>query len=176
MGAEEAGPAGHDRGGHRRDATDALSRQWQTLRRLYSPSQRHRVSTLERRRQKHLLLILARELASNLATPTLIADAEGTLVFYNEAAEEIVGRPFTEAGEMPIDDWVASFEPREPTGERLAADRRPTRIALDDHRPSHQTLHMTSADGIERDVAVTAFPLFAHSEEFVGIVAIFWQE
>ena len=77
---------------------------------------------------------------------------------------------------MPIDDWVASFEPREPTGERLAADRRPTRIALDDHRPSHQTLHMTGADGIERDVAVTAFPLFAHSEEFVGIVAIFWQE
>jgi len=131
---------------------------------------------LERRPQKHLLLILARELASNLATPTLIADAEGTLVFYNEAAEEIVGRPFTEAGEMPVDEWTRAFEPRAPTGEPLAAERRPVRIALDEHRPSHQTMRVTGADGVERDVAVTGFPLFAHSEEFVGIVAIFWRE
>lgn len=131
---------------------------------------------LERRPQKHLILILARELASNLATPTLIADAEGTLVFYNEAAEEIAGRPFAEAGEMPIDEWTASFEPRTPTGEPLPADQRPTRIALDEQRPAHHSFRVTSADGVERDVAVTAFPLFAHSEEFVGILAIFWRE
>jgi hypothetical protein len=31
-------------------------------------------------------------------------------------------------------------------------------------------------DGVERDVEVTAFPLFAHADEFVGIVAIFWRE
>jgi PAS domain S-box-containing protein len=131
---------------------------------------------LERRPQKHLILILARELASNLATPTLIADAEGTLVFYNEAAEEIVGRPFAEAGEMPVDEWTASFEPRTPTGQPLPAERRPTRIALDDRRPIHQSFRVTAADGGERSVAVTAFPLFAHSEEFVGILAIFWRE
>lgn len=131
---------------------------------------------MERRRQKHLILIVARELASNLATPTLIADADGTLVFYNEAAEEIAGRPFAEAGEMPVDEWTASFEPRTPTGEPLPADDRPTRIALDERRPTHQTFRVTSADGAERSVAVTAFPLFAHSEEFVGILAIFWRE
>jgi PAS domain S-box-containing protein len=131
---------------------------------------------LERSTQKHLILILARELASNLATPTLIADAEGTLVFYNEAAEEITGLPFAEAGEMPIDDWTTSFEPRTPTGERLPAENRPTRIALDEQRPTHQSFRVTSADGVERSVAVTALPLFAHSEEFVGILAIFWRE
>jgi PAS domain-containing protein len=136
---------------------------------------RHRVSSLERRPQKHLLLILARELASNIATPTLIADAEGTLVFYNEAAEGVVGRPFAEAGEMPIDEWARSFEPRTATGEPLPAERRPTRIALDERRPAHETLRITSADGVERHVAVSAFPLFAHSEEFVGIAAIFWE-
>jgi PAS domain S-box-containing protein len=140
------------------------------------PSQRHRVSLLERRPQKHLILILARELASNLATPTLIADAQGTLVFYNEAAEEIVGRPFAEAGEMPVDEWTASFEPRTPAGESLPADRRPTRIALDERRPAHHAFRVTEADGSEQDVAVTAFPLFAHSEEFVGILTIFWRE
>ena len=59
------------------------------------------------RRSKHLVLILARELASNLATPTLIANAQGQLVFYNEAAEEVLGGPFAEASEMPIDEWTA---------------------------------------------------------------------
>ena len=131
---------------------------------------------MERRPQKHLILILARELASNLATPTLIADAEGTLVFYNEAAEEVVGRPFAEAGEMPVDEWTTSFEPRTPAGVPVPAERRPVRIALDEQRSAHQAFRITSTDGSERDVAVTALPLFAHSEEFVGIVAIFWRE
>jgi len=131
---------------------------------------------LERRRQKHLVLILAREFASNLATPTLIADADGTLAFYNEAAEEVVGRSFAEAGEMPVDDWTASFEPRTADAEPIPAEQRPVRIALDERRPAHETFRITSADGIERDVSVTAFPLFAHGEEFVGIVAIFWRE
>ena len=58
---------------------------------------------VEKRRHKHLVLILAREFASNLATPTLIADDQGTLVFYNEAAESVVGRPFAEIGEMPLE-------------------------------------------------------------------------
>ena len=131
---------------------------------------------MERRRQKHLVLILAREFASNLATPTLIADADGTLVFYNEAAEEVVGRSFAEAGEMPVDDWTATFEPRTPDAEPIPPQRRPIRIALDERRPAHETFRITSTDGVDRDVAVTAFPLFAHGEEFVGIVAIFWRE
>ena len=69
--------------------------------------------------QKHLILILARELASNLATPTLIADAEGNVVFYNEAAEAVIGGPFSEMGEMGIDDLAESYAPRNPEGERL---------------------------------------------------------
>ena len=131
---------------------------------------------MERRRQKHLVLILAREFASNLATPTLIADAAGTLVFYNEAAEEVVGRSFAEAGEMPVDDWTGSFEPRTTDAEPLPPERRPVRIALDEQRPAHQTFRITATDGVERDVGVTAFPLFAQADEFVGIVAIFWRE
>jgi PAS domain-containing protein len=131
---------------------------------------------LEQRRQKHLVLILAREFASNLATPTLIVDAQGTVVFYNEAAEEIVGRSFAEVGEMPMDDFAASFEPRTADGEPLPPEQRPTRIALDEQRPAHLVYRVTSGDDIERDVAVTAFPLFAQAEEFLGIVAIFWRE
>ena len=131
---------------------------------------------MERRRQKHLVLILARELASNLATPTLIADDRGQLVFYNEAAEEIVGRTFAETSEVPMDEWTARFAPRTPEAEALPPERRPARIALDERRPSHQRFLITSLDGVDREVAVTAFPLFAQADEFVGLMAIFWLE
>jgi PAS domain-containing protein len=128
-----------------------------------------------RRRQKHLVLILAREFASNLATPTLIADADGTLVFYNEAAEEVVGHSFAESGEIPLDEWTSSFSPRDAQGRPLPPERRPARIALDERRAAHERFRITSRDGVDRDVAVTAFPLFAHADEFVGVVAIFWR-
>jgi PAS domain-containing protein len=126
-------------------------------------------------RQKHLVLILAREFASSLSTPTLVADERGYLVFYNEAAEAVVGRRFGEAGEMPLEDWLAAFEPRTLASEPLPPDRRPARIALDERRASHLRYLVTSADGVEREIEVTAFPLFAHTDEFVGIVVIFWR-
>jgi len=131
---------------------------------------------VETRRQKHLVLILAREFASNLATPTLIADDQGTLVFYNEPAEEVVGVPFAEAGEMALDEWSSSFSPRTPESDPVPLDTLATQVALHQRRAAHERYLITSADGVERDVAVTAFPLFAQADEFVGIVAIFWRE
>ena len=125
--------------------------------------------------QKQLLLILAREFTSNLSTPSLIADAEGTLVFYNEAAEAVVGRRFSETGEMPLEEWLVPFEPRETDSTPLPPERRPTHIALAERRPAHERYLITSMDGVEREIEVSAFPLFAHTDEFVGIVAIFWR-
>jgi PAS domain-containing protein len=126
-------------------------------------------------RQKHLALILAREFVSRLSTPTLITDARGYLVFYNEAAEAVVGTRFSEAAEMPLDDWAAAFEPRTRGSEPLPPERRPARIALDQRRPAHDRYLVTSADGTPREIEVTAFPLFARTDEFVGIVVIFWR-
>jgi PAS domain-containing protein len=126
--------------------------------------------------QKHLVLILAREFAANLATPTLIADDRGRLVFYNEAAAAVTGVPFAEVGEVPLDEWTGSFVPRTVDAGPLRAEQRPARIAFDEQRPSHERFRITSRDGVDRDVEVTAFPLFAHADEFVGIVAIFWRD
>jgi PAS domain-containing protein len=128
-------------------------------------------------RPKHLVLILAREFASNLATPTLITDERGWLVYYNEAAEEIVGSPFAEVGELPLENWTAQFSPRTlDTEDPLPLERRPTGIALYERRPAHERFRITSVDGVDREVAVTAFPLFAHVDELVGTVTIFWRE
>ena len=126
--------------------------------------------------QKHLILILARELASNLATPTLIADEHGNVVFYNEAAEAVIGVPFAEMGEVGIDELAESFAPRTAEGEPLPVEGLPGRIALDERRAAHVRVWVTSRDGVDREVSVTAFPLFAHADEFVGVVVIFWRE
>ena len=67
---------------------------------------------MDTQRQKHLVLILARQFASNLATPTLITDERGYLVYYNEAAEAVatIERIVAEEGltllgwrEVPVD-------------------------------------------------------------------------
>jgi PAS domain-containing protein len=127
-------------------------------------------------RHKHLVLILAREFAENLSTPTLITDERGWLVFFNEAAEEVLGRPFAEVGELPLDDWSPQYAPRSvETDEAVPLERRPTGIALHERRAARQRLRMTGMDGVTREVEVTAFPLFAHADEFVGTVTIFWR-
>jgi PAS domain-containing protein len=128
-------------------------------------------------RPKHLVLILAREFASNLATPTLITDERGWLVFYNEAAEKVVGRRFAEVGELPLDEWLEQFSPRTAdTEEAIPPRQRPTAIALRERRATHERYEVTSADGVDREVAVTAIPLFAHADELVGSMTIFWRE
>jgi hypothetical protein len=125
--------------------------------------------------QKHLVLILAREFASSLSTPTMIADSRGYLVFYNEAAESVIGRRFSETGEMPLEEWLRAFEPRTVSSEALPPESRPARVAFDERRASHLRYRVTGTDGVEREIESTAFPLFARTDEFVGIVAIWWR-
>jgi PAS domain-containing protein len=131
---------------------------------------------VETGKQKHLVLILARGFASNLATPMLITDEEGGLVYFNEAAESITGVPFSEAGEMSFEEWSAVSSARTPDGELLPIERRPAWIALKERRPAHDRFMITGLDGVAREVSATAFPLFAHADEFIGIVLIVWNE
>jgi PAS domain S-box-containing protein len=126
--------------------------------------------------QKHLVLILAREFASNLATPMGITDEQGRLVYFNEAAEALTGRSFAEAGEMSFEEWSAQVAPRTVEGELLPEERRPAAIALRQRRAAHERMTASGLDGVEREIEVTAFPLFAHADEFVGTVIIFWSQ
>jgi PAS domain-containing protein len=127
--------------------------------------------------QKHLVLILAREFASNLASPTIIFDETGRLVFLNEAAEALVGHPLADVGEIPYEEWVSRFSPRSPDGEEpLPLEDRAPGIALYEHRPAHERIEITSADGVARTISVTSIPLYAHADEFVGVVTVWWRD
>jgi PAS domain-containing protein len=123
-----------------------------------------------------LVPILAREFASNLATPIYIAASDGTLAYFNESAEGVGGRSFAEAGEISIAQWAEMLRPQALDGTPLRREEMPGGIAFNERRPAHAQLRITSLDGIEREIAATAFPLVGPDGEFHGIMAVFWQD
>jgi PAS domain-containing protein len=126
-------------------------------------------------RQKNLVLILARELAENLATPTFIADEDGRLVYYNEPAEAILGKRFSEANALLPQEWTSRFSIEELDGTPLTLEDLPAGVALLERRPAHREIALTGLDGVRRTISVTAIPLFARASEFVGLFTIFWE-
>ena len=126
--------------------------------------------------QKSLVIILAREFAANLATSLFIVDPTGRLVYYNEPAEQVLGRRFAETGEIPAEEWSTIFSPTHLDGSPMSLEELPLGVALRTRIPAHNVLRIVGLDGIDRTIAVTAFPLFARADEFVGAVAIFWED
>ena len=124
--------------------------------------------------QREIELILIRQLADYLATPMFVVDAQGDLIYYNEPAERLLGRPFDQAGAMTFPDWATLFRPTHPDGSPMPPDRLPISRALQNHLPAHDRLHMVGLDGTTREIEVTAIPLEGQGGRHLGAVAIFW--
>jgi hypothetical protein len=123
-----------------------------------------------------LVLILTRDLAASLATPTFVVDPEGTLIFYNEPAETVLGEKYKDAGELAPDEWGTMWAPEDSrTGDKLSLEELPLWIALNDRRPAWRRLCITGLDGVRREIEIMAVPLIARADELVGAVAIFWE-
>jgi hypothetical protein len=127
------------------------------------------------RRQKSLALIRAREVATNLSMPMGLLDPHGTIVFYNAAAEGILGDTFENAGELSSAEWAAAFAPERADGTPIPMQELPAGVALIERRADHKTLFYTGIDGVRREVAITAFPLMGREQELQGAVVIFWH-
>ncbi len=124
---------------------------------------------------KAIQLILARQLASSVAMPILLVDAEGTLVFYNEPAEAIFRQRFDETGEIPARDWNRLVELADDDRNPVADDDRPMRSALLQRRPVSRTVWMRSGEAPWRHIHATAFPLIAEDDRLLGVLSIFWE-
>ena len=125
--------------------------------------------------QKPIELILMRQLASSLVMPIFLVDTSGTLVYYNEPAEQILGVRFDEIGEMPASEWTTRWEPSDVDGAPLLPERQPLTIALAQSRPAHGELWIRGIDGRRRHIHATAIPLVGVSKRLVGAAAIFWE-
>jgi hypothetical protein len=121
-------------------------------------------------------LILMKQVASYLAVPIFLVDPAGTLLYYNEPAESLLGERYDETGEMPLEEWGTVFAPTDRSGAPLAPEELPLAIAVQQGRPAHGQLSITGLDGVARQLSVTAFPLVGQSNRNLGAVAIFWED
>src|SRR5262245_31936074 len=125
---------------------------------------------------KSLPLILARELAANLATPMFLIDANGMLVFYNDAAAVLLGRAFAELGEIPASEFGAALNLTTTDGDDLRRRDSPAGVAFFQQRPSHSKVLATGFSGERRAYEATAYPLFGAEGEMHGVIAVFWED
>jgi PAS domain S-box-containing protein len=122
-----------------------------------------------------LPLILARELAANLATPMFLIDAGGTLVYFNEAAELLLGKSYSEVGGITALEFGTMLELGKVDGTPMRRRDSPAGVAFYDREPAHRTLLATTLDGTRRPFEVTAYPLFGHVGDMHGVLTVFWQ-
>jgi PAS domain-containing protein len=122
-----------------------------------------------------LPLILARELAANLATPMFLIDAGGTLVFCNEAAELLLGKRYADIGGITALEFGAMLELGNVDGSPMRRRDSPAGVAFYDREPAHRTLLATTLDGSRQPFEVTAYPLFGHVGEMHGVLTVFWR-
>jgi PAS domain-containing protein len=125
--------------------------------------------------QKPLELILMRQLTGYLAMPILIADAEGTLLFYNRPAEAIIGRSFAETGELPLLDYMREVHLYDEDGFLIPPEERPLPVAMREHRATHRRLRIQGLDGRMRLVESTVLPLQGQGGRTLGGAVIFWE-
>lgn len=125
--------------------------------------------------QREIGLILMRQLASGMAVPILLADQGGDLLYFNEAAERLLGQRFDEVGELQLDDRRRMLAFRDEAGNALPDDQPPLVVALREQRPVHRRVWMRGFDGRDREIEVTAFPLLGGGGHLIGGVAMFWE-
>ena len=119
-------------------------------------------------------IILNRQLADCLSIPVFITDAKGNLLFYNEPAEEILGRKFKNSGEMPLEVWSTIYKPLNMDGTAMPPEELPLVKTLNNCLPYHKTFLIESLKGKPEKISLTSYPILGRTGKFLGAVAIFW--
>jgi PAS domain-containing protein len=121
-------------------------------------------------------IILNRQLADCLSIPVFITDTVGNLIFYNEPAEELLGKRFEDSGEMPVEEWSTVFKPLDKKGDPMAPEDLPLVKTLSKQYPYHKSFYIESLKGKKQAISVTSYPIISRSGNFLGAVAIFWKQ
>jgi PAS domain-containing protein len=126
--------------------------------------------------QRNLILILARAFASQLATAVYLLDSEGTIIYYNEAAEHLIGRPFIEGAGAKAEDWMGRGRPLDEEGREVPIESLPLGRTMLKREAAYGITMFRTADGEYRRIENVTFPLFAHTDDFVGVIALAWLQ
>jgi PAS domain-containing protein len=122
-----------------------------------------------------LEIILTRQLAGCLSVPIFLVDPKGDLIYYNEAAERVLGRSFEETSVLPLAEWASAFTPVDDKGQPVPGDDLPLVITLAEQRPAYKRFHIRGSDGVLRHIEVASIPIVGLEGKFLGAAAIFWE-
>ena len=120
-------------------------------------------------------IILNRQLADCLAIPVFITDTVGNLLFYNEPAEEILGKRYQDTGEMKVEEWSTIFLSKDENGKLLEPEDLPLVKTLLNQLPYFKTFWIERLKGKSEKISVSSYPIIGRAGIFVGAVAIFWR-
>ena len=126
--------------------------------------------------QQSVEMILMRQLASYLFVPVLVVDTTGTVVFYNEPAERILGVRFEETGRIGPEEVERLIELSDDPAAGPDEAGRPMATALQQRRPAHaRRWLLRRGDRVRLQVELTAFPVIDQEDRLLGAVAMFWE-
>jgi PAS domain-containing protein len=121
-----------------------------------------------------LELILARNLIDGITLAAFIVDPDGMLVFFNDAAGELIGRRFEEVGRLRREEWSSEFGPFDEFGKLVPTDSLPVTAALRQGLPAHDRFRISNNDDELIEVDVSALPL-GSADGFKGAIIVFWR-
>ena len=119
-----------------------------------------------------LELILARNLVSSISVAAILIDAAGRIVFFNEAAADVIGAPFEEVGVLEPEEWNAKYGPLDGDGRPVPQDELPVATAVREARPAHARLSVRAERGII-EIEIAAVPLTG-AAGYHGSMVVFW--
>src|SRR5215218_9284594 len=122
--------------------------------------------------ERPLELILARNLVSIISLAAVLVDIEGALVYYNDAAAEVIGTRFEERGMIPRSEWSPELGPVDADGRPLALDELPLTTALRDGRPGYGQFFIRAEGGL-LEIVAGALPLVGATGNH-GALVVFW--
>jgi PAS domain-containing protein len=126
--------------------------------------------------QQPVEMILARQLTGYLSVPVMLVDTEGTVIFYNEPAERILGVRFEETGRIEREEADRLVELTDEPGVNPGEAAHPLEVALRERRPAHaHRLMLRRSDRVRLQIEVTAYPLIGQEGKLLGAVAMFWE-
>lgn len=125
--------------------------------------------------QQPIEMILLHQWASYIATPIFVMDAAGSLVYFNEAAEQVIGAPFDDFGEINASDLADFFVTTDLDGETLPNHEIPLVIALEKRVPAHRRIRFKGVDGSWREIETAAIPIEGQGNRLLGAFTAFWE-
>ena len=124
---------------------------------------------------KAVELILLRQLLSRVALPSSLVDAEGNVVYVNQATERLLRIDLGEMGEQPLVS-LDFLDPRRVDETPMTIRDMPLSMALHERRPQQYRMIIHSSDGVPHRIVTTAIPLDGQGGTLLGAMNFFWEE